>query len=173
MRLYEGIIPTLSRDIVDGLIRGDALEIAPENVPEVELDVQAVLREYVRQEREITELAKDIVSRRNMAYSETHKIKRRLAKEKNFALGEELLDYVINQLIETFFHTAYVDEVFAEDTGLRKLLAPILRKHLQDVDTKLDTEVRSRLKNLKEGSRTWEIEYEQLMANLKRAKNVE
>lgn len=173
MRLYQGVIPSMSRDIVNGLIHGDAVEISPENLKEVELDVQAVLNEYLRQEREITEAAKDIVERRNLAYNETHKVKQRLAREKGFALGEESLDYIINQLIEMFFHTVYIDEIFEEDTGLRRTLAPILRKYMQDVDTKLDTEVRAKLKNLKEGSRTWDIEYEKVMANLKRTKKLE
>ena len=173
MRLYEGMIPNISRDVVEALVRKDALDIAPGNAREVELDVQAVLREYLRVEREITESAKDLAERRNLAYSEIHKIKRRIAQERKFALGDESLDYIIDQLIESFFHSNFVDEVFEEDTGLRKLIAPILRKYMQDIDTKLDTEVRSKLKNLEEGSRTWDIEYEKVMANLKRAKNLE
>ena len=173
MRLYEGKIPTMARELVSALIKGEDLEVEPRNVSEVELDVQAVLREYVRAERELTELAKDMVEARKMSYSDVGRMKARLAKDKNFGLNDEALDYIILQLIEIFYNSNHVEEVFADDNGLRKQIAPVLRKHMEDVDQQLDQEVRGKLRNLQEGSRAWDIEYEKAMQSLKRLKKLE
>ena len=171
MRLYDGLIPTIAQEVARTLIDEEILEVDPENKDELELDIQAVLREYRRTEREIIEAAKDI-SARDGSYGNVHKIKRRLARERNFRLGDESLEYIIQQLIETFLHTAFVDEVYGEDRDIRRLVTPILRKHMS-ADDELDQEVRSKIKNLEEGSRTWDIEYEKALENLKRNRKIE
>ena len=131
------------------------------------MDVQAVLKEYLRVDREITEKAKDILQKRNLPYEQFGKIKRALAGEKAFGLGEEALDWMTNQMLESFMQSPHIDEIFAEDTVLRKRMADILKKHMQ-VDEELDEEVRRRIKNLQEGTATWEIEYGKVLDQIKR-----
>ena len=46
---------------------------------EAELDVQAVLKEYLRLDKEITEKAKDLLQKRNLPYEQFGKVKRALA----------------------------------------------------------------------------------------------
>src|SRR5690554_4389570 len=41
------------------------------------------------------------------------------------------------------------------------------------VQEELDTEVRDKIKNLEEGSRDWDAEYQKAMARIKRTKNLE
>jgi hypothetical protein len=75
--------------------------------------------------------------------------------------------YLANQILEAFMHSASVEEVFTEDVELRQKLQVILRKHLT-VDDGIDEEVRRRIKNLQEGTATWEIEYQRVMDQVKR-----
>ena len=59
------------------------------------------------------------------------------------------------RVVELYGH---VDEVFADDNTLRRKTRDVLRKHMM-VDEELDEEVRKRIKNLEEGTQTWDIEY--------------
>ena len=64
MRLYAGKIPVIGAEIIKALI--DAEDISVTDRAEADLDVQAVLKEYLRLEREITDKAKDL--RRSATY---------------------------------------------------------------------------------------------------------
>lgn len=170
MRLYEGLIPTISSELTKLLVDTEALDVEPGNESELDLDIQAVLREYVRMDKEVARAARDAASAD--PGGNLHRIKQRIAREKNFKVGDDALEYIVLQLIESFFHSAVVEEVYAEDHDLRRQIAPILRKYM-DNEEKLDREVRSKIKNLEEGSRTWDIEYQKVMNNLKRTKKLE
>jgi hypothetical protein len=50
-------------------------------------------------------------------------------------------------------------------------MRPVLKKHL-DIEEELESEVRSKLKHVQEGSRTWEIEYKRLMGDIQRRKGL-
>jgi hypothetical protein len=72
-------------------------------------------------------------------------------------MGDEGIEYVIGQMIEFLLISRNVEEVYAEDTSLRKKIFAIFKKHL-DVDEEIDREARARLKHLQEGSSAWDIE---------------
>ena len=95
-----------------------------------------------------------------------------LAEERQFALGEEATAWIANQILESFMASAHVEEVFADDTVLRKKVRDILRKHMM-VDEELDQEVRNRIKNLEEGTQAWELEYKRAMDQIKRKHGLE
>jgi hypothetical protein len=165
MRLYSGKIPTIAGEIVKALI--DAGDIAVIDRPEAEMDAQAVLKEYLRLDREITEKAKDLMQKRGLPYEQFGKVKRTLAQEKAFGLGDEGLEWMTNQMIESFMQSPHIEEIFAEDGVLRKRMADIMKKHML-VDEELDEEVRRKIKNLEEGTATWEIEYGKVLDQMKK-----
>ena len=72
MRLYAGKIPTIAAEIVKVLVDGDELSVFDRG--EAELDVQAVLKEYIRLDRECTEKAKDILQKQNLPYEQFGKL---------------------------------------------------------------------------------------------------
>jgi len=139
---------------------------------ESELDVQAVLKEYLRLDRECTEKAKDLLQKRNLPYEHFGKIKRQLAAEKAFGLGDESLDWMTTQMIESFMQSPHVEEVFADDATLRKRMTDILKKHMQ-IDDEIDAEVRRRIKNLEEGTATWEVEYQKALGQIKKNRRLD
>jgi uncharacterized protein len=165
MRLYSGKIPSIASEIVKTL--SDAGDIAVLDRTEAEMDAQAVLKEYLRLDREITDKAKDTLQQRNLPYEQFGKIKRTLAHEKGFGLGEDALEWMTSQMIESFMQSPHIEEIFAEDTVLRKRMADVLKKHML-VDQELDEEVRRKIRNLEEGTATWEIEYTKVLDQLKR-----
>ena len=170
MRLYAGKIPVIGAEIIKALV--DAEEISVTDRAEAELDVQAVLKEYLRVEREITDKAKDLLQKRNLPYEQFGKVKRSLANEKSFGLGEEGLEWMTTQIIESFMQSLHVDEIFADDAGLRKRMVDILKKHML-VDDEVDAEVRRSIKNLEEGTATWEVEYQKALEQIKKNRRLD
>lgn len=167
MRLVSSRIPIIVREIVDTLRERELIEVLPANLPEVELDVESVLKEYVRTDRALTDEAKDLASERGLDYQAHQKIKQQLAEKRRFGMRDESIAYLANQLIETLLHTGHVEEIFAEDHDLRAAIAPVLRRHMSANDP-IDEEVRKRIKNLQEGTQDWEIRYLQEQERLRR-----
>jgi hypothetical protein len=170
MRLYAGKIPVIGSELVRSLV--DAGDIAVADRGEAELDVQAVLKEYLRLEREITEKAKDVLQKRGLPYEQFGKVKRAVANEKGLGLGDESLDWMTNQIIESFMQSPHVEEVFVDDSTLRRKMVDILKRHMM-VEEELDAEVRRRIKNLEEGTSTWEVEYQKALEQIKRNRGLE
>lgn len=164
MKLYAGKVDTIATEIVATLARDGDLEVADRQ--EAELDVASVLKEYLRLDRELTERAKDILEIRGLSYSAFGRTKRGLAEQKDFGLGEEGVTWMTTQLLEVFMQSKHVDEIFAEDKDLRRKIKAILGKHMQ-VDEELDREVRQKIKNLEEGTQTWEVEYNRVLEQMK------
>lgn len=169
MRLYHGQVGAVASEIARTLTKSGELEVEPKNVPEVEMDIQSVLKEYIRLDRELNDRTRDIQAAEGGSFS---RIKSRLARRKGVDIHDDPIGYIIDQLIDIFFHSHFVNEVFADDRTLRKNMKPILERYMT-VQEELDEEVRDKIKNLEEGSREWEVEYEKVMQRIKRKKNLE
>jgi uncharacterized protein len=165
MRLYKTKIPTVAALIVERMVKDEDIEVS--NVEEANLDVEAVLNEYLRLDREITEQAKDKLENRGLSYSSFGRIKRDLAEQRGLGEDEETISWICNQVLETFMHSPHVEEVFAEDVVMRRKLKDILR-NATAVESELDEEVRKRIKNIKEGTDAWDIEYKNKMSDIRR-----
>jgi uncharacterized protein len=164
MKLYSGKIDSLATEIITRLVNDGDIEVSDRT--ESELDAKSVLKEYLRIDRELTDRAKDIMEIRGLPYSNFGRIKRGLAEEKEFGLGEEGVTWILNQLLETFMQSKHIEEVFADDATMRRKLKDIVNKHMA-VDEELDKEVRQRIRNLEEGTQTWEIEYNRVLEQMK------
>ncbi len=169
MRLRDSRVPQIAQAMVKALTSGQAIEC--ERPDEVKNDIEAVLNEYIRTEQTITEQAKDLLAQRNLPPQDLGKIKRLVADQHNFKLGDEAIDYVLTQLVEMLMYSNNVDEIFAEDYDLRRRMREPLRQELA-VEEQLEAQVRSRLKHVEEGGSLWEIEYRRMMDDLKRRKGM-
>lgn len=169
MRLFSGKIPVIAQEIVQTLVDGGDIETAAPN--EVQTDIEAILKEYLRQERKVTDEAKHRMEVRGLTYGELGRMKGQVAKDLRLATGEDTLPYLLEQTLEILFHSANVDEIFAEDPVLRKKITAIFRKHM-DVEQELDREVRGKIKNLEEGTAAFETEYSRVMEQIKRNKRL-
>jgi len=164
MRLYRGKIETIAEDVIRTLKEQQSIEL--ESELEARQDIEAVLKEYLRLEREITDDAKNRMEVRGLGYSQLGKVKSQVSKERGAPSQDEVLPYLLDQIMHLLFHSANIAEIFAEDVDLRKTLTPILRKHME-VDSDLDREVRSKIKNLTEGTSDFEVEYAKVMDQIK------
>ncbi len=172
MKLMSGKVPALAHDLVDALVTSQTIEVLPDEVKEVEMDIESVLREYIRADREITDRARDVIAQQKRDYTELNKVKSQLARERNFGIGETMIEYLNAQLIEALIHSRHVEEVFGEDNELVVQMTPVLRKYLA-ADEELDGEVRRRIKNLTEGTMAWDTQYRKVLDELRRVKKLD
>jgi hypothetical protein len=169
MRLYAGKVPAVSTEVVRALLAPHAIEA--ERPKEVEADIAAVLNQYLSDEREVNERAKDVLERTHKPQTEFQRVRSLVADEKGIKVGDEALDYLLDQVVEMLMHSNNVDEVFVEDIDLRRTMAPVFKKHMA-VDSTLDAEVRAQLRHVREGTRDWEIEYAKVLEQVKRRKGL-
>ncbi len=169
MRLYSGKVPAIATEVVRALLA--AKDIEAESPKEVEADVAGVLNQYLNDEREVNERAKDVLERTGKSNTDFQRVRALVADEKGIKVGDEALDYLLDQVVEMLMHSNNVEEVFAADVDLRRRMAPVFKKHMA-VDSAIDAEVRAQLRHVKEGTREWEIEYARVLEQVKRRKGL-
>lgn len=166
MRLFSGKVVALSEELVKALVDGKHIEC--ESPREVARDLESIFSSYLTTEREVIERAKEMSQNRPAEFG---RLKRLIAQEKGIQVGDEMLDYLLDQSIEMLMHSNNVEEVFSEDHVLRKTMRTILRKYLE-IDEAVEQEVRGKLKHVEEGSRLWEVEYQRVMSDIERRRKL-
>ncbi len=170
MRLYANKVSTIRDAIARALLDPGDIEVS--NREEFKADIESVLKEYRRKDREITEAAKDILEQRGLPYSELFRTKRQLAEADDFALGDDSVQWITNQMLELFMQSQHVDEIYVDDSALRRKIRDTLRRHMQ-ADEDVDREVRLHLKHLSDNTEAFEIEYQKQLDMVKRKHGLE
>ncbi len=147
------------------------IEVEEKSIISARTDFEAIMNEYIRAERELSDMAKDIMASRGWSSSKFQEAKKIAANSRDLPLGEDALDFIINQMIEYMFISPHFDEVYSEDHVIRKRMVNILRRYLK-MNQDVDDEVRNRLKHLQEGTRDWDIAYAKTLEEVKRAKGL-
>ena len=169
MRLFSSKVPPVAQEITKTLVSAGDLET--ERGAEVEADLASVLNQYLAAEKDVNEKTKDLLSRTGRGEGEFSRVRAQIAESKGIKVGEDMLDYVLDQLVEMLHYSSNVEEIFAEDVAMRRKMAVILKRHMQ-ADQELDVEVRTQLKHVKEGTRTWDIEYARVMEATRRKRGL-
>src|SRR5215471_10923571 len=127
MRLYPKVIPIISRESVQRLMQDGDIEVEPLRIADAEMDLSAIMREYLANEERVNQATREALERRGYDYSKFNQVKREMADVRGFKMGDEGIEYVINQMIEFLLISRNVDE-------------------------EIDREARARLKHLQEGT---------------------
>ncbi len=171
MRIYRKKILPISEDVVNDLVEGGDIEIDEEQREELVLDVEAIIKEYLRMDEDINNKARDIITKRGLSYSEFGKAKRLIADELEFESGDKGIFWIANQIIECFMYNDRVEEVYSIDRELRIKIAAAFDRHL-GIEEQVQKEVADRLKHLEEGSPEYEIEHQKLYQQIARRKGL-
>jgi hypothetical protein len=169
MRLYSGKVSAIATEVVRALLASNDIEA--ERPKEVEADIAAVLNQYLSDERDVNERAKDVLERTGKGQADFQRVRALVAEEKGIKVGDDSLDYLLDQVVEMLMHSGNVEEVYVEDVDLRRKMAPVFKRHMA-ADSALDGDVRAQLKHVKEGTREWEIEYARVLEQVKRRKGL-
>lgn len=171
MRLYPKVIPVISREVIQKLMQDGDVEVETMRVADAEMDMSAIMREYLSNEERVNQATREALERRGYDPSKFNQVKREMADVRGFKMGEEGVEYVINQMIEFLLISRNVEEVFAADHALRQKISQVMKKYL-DVDEEIDKEARARLKHLQEGTTAFDIEYSKAVEQIRRSRGL-
>lgn len=172
MRLYSAKVPSIAQEVVRTLLSSKDIDLEDAGAQkEVVADVESVLRSYLETEKIVDEKTRDLLQRTGRGTNEFGKVREQIAEHQGIKVGDETLDYLLDQVVAMLMHSSHVEEVYAEDVALRRRMAPIFKKYMQ-VDTDVDTEVRAQIKHVKEGTSQWDIEYARALEGVKRRRGL-
>lgn len=167
MKLYKVKIPTIAREIVETLANEGAIEVAMENRAEAEMDLVAIMEEYLRRDNEVRESVREHMAQFSVPYDQYGKVRTQVAERYGHPTGDEVQRYLARQFIENFMISRWIDEVFAEDKELIKRAREIIERH--DVDERaLRTEAQEQIRNVAEGTMDYEIAMSKAMRDVKK-----
>lgn len=169
MRLYGSKVATIAQEVVRTLV--SSKDIETESQREVVADVEAVLKSYLDTERLVDDKTRELLQRTGRGPSEFGRVRQQIAEHHGIKVGDEALDYLLDQVVEMLMHSSHVEEVFSEDVELRRKMAPIFKRHM-GVDADLDAAVRAQLKHVKEGTAQWDVEYARVLEAVKRRRGL-
>jgi len=169
VKLYAGKTNAIASEIVRSLTTANDIEAASPS--EVVKDVEAVLKGYLEAEHDVNEKTKDLLARTGRSMDDYGKVRVSIAESSGIKVGDEMLEYLLGQLLAIFGNSPNVDEIFAEDIVLRRKMIAVFKKYLSE-DSELDTAIRAQLRHLKEGSPTWDVEYERIAEQMKRKRGL-
>jgi hypothetical protein len=171
VRFYPKLIPAIAKDIVADLTSNGHIEVEAENMDDAREDFASIMREYQQQEEALTESAKAMLIRRDWPRSKLAEAKQIVAAQRRLPMGDDGIDYVIEQMLEFLLISNNIEEVYAPDNILRRRIVLIMRKY-QGLDDEVEKEVRARLKHLEEGTSDWEIQYKRVRETIRRNKGM-
>lgn len=172
MKIYRKVIPKIAKDVVRSLLANRAIDIEEGHRDEAELDVAGAIVTYLNELDQLKSDAQETLQRHNLGPEMFNRVRNQLASNRNLALGAESEEQLIDRIIEILFDSRHIEEIYAEDNELRKMVQTAMTKYV-GVDEELDREVRSRLKNLREGTSEWEVEYGRLIEQMRQSKAAE
>ena len=171
MRLYPKLVPILAREIVQRLTQDKDIEVEPIRVSDAEMDLSAIMREYLANEERVNQATREALERRGYDSSKFSQVKREMADVRGFQLGDDGIEFVINQMLEFLLVSRSVEEVFSDDSTMRPKILQIMKKHLV-VEDEIDREARGRLRHLQEGTGAFEVEYQKIVDQIRRARGL-
>lgn len=169
MRLSSAKIQDIAGEMVGQLTQAGDIETTTPK--EVATDLQSVLHQYVRDEQDVNDKAKELLAARGLPPTELGRLRRLVAEDRKIKLGDDAIDYLLDQLVEMLMYSNNVDEIFAEDVELRLKMRGPLRK-AEAEEERLQEVVRGQLKHVQEGTSMWEVEYRRMMDDIRRRKGI-
>ncbi len=171
MKIYRRVIPKISKDIVRSLLANRAIEVEDGHRDEAELDIAGVFVDYMNELDKLKHDAQEALERHHLSSEMLARVRSTMAEQRKIIVGDGAFDHVVDRVLSALFQSKHIEEVFMEDHELRNIVKPAIQKYL-GVDEELDREVRGRLKNLREGTAEWEVEYGRLIEQMRGTKTV-
>jgi hypothetical protein len=167
MKIYRVKIPEIAHAMIDQLTAQEVLEVSPQNRPEAELDLVAILEEYVRRDSELREKVRERMADHSVPYDQYGRVRSQMADEWRHPTGDDVERFLARQFIEIFMMSRFVDEVFASDKDLYKTVVGILRTFHVD-ERALRDEAREQILNIPEGTVDYEIALSKALREVKK-----
>ena len=112
-------------------MQGGDIEVEAMRIADAESDLSAIMREYLSSEEQVNQATREALERRGYDHGKFDQVKREMADVRGFKMGDEGIEYVIEQMIEFLLLSRNVEEVYVGDDVLRPKLRAVMKKHLQ------------------------------------------
>lgn len=161
----------VAREMLQLLQREGNIETAMPR--EVLLDLEAVLNQYLKMEQELMQKARQTLESRGLPNRDFGRVLHSLAEQRGVKVGEEAIDYVLDQLLEMLLNSSNVEEIYAEDHELRRHLRVPLRK-MTEIREKADKESGPQPAKVAvvEAVPAWELEYQRMLEDIRRRRGL-
>ena len=130
LRLDPKFIPVISREAIQVLMQDGDIEVEPMRIADAEMDLSAIMREYLTNEERVNQATREALERRGYDQSKFDEVKREMADVRGFRMGDEGIESVIDQMLEFLLLSRHVEEVFVDDDVLRPKVLAVMKKHL-------------------------------------------
>jgi len=167
MKLYRVKIGPIAHDVIQTLNDTALIEVDPEKRQEAELDLVAIMEEYLRRDTALREAVRENMSAHNIPYEQYGKVRSKMAEEWGHPTGDDVERFLSRQMVENFMISHFVTEVFADDKEIFKKILQILVQN--DVDEgALRAEAQERIQNIPEGTVDYELALNRAMKEVKK-----
>ena len=167
MKLYRVKIGPIAHEVIQTLNDTALIEVDPEKRAEAELDLVAIMEEYLRRDTALREAVRENMSAHNIPYEQYGKVRSKMAEEWGHPTGDDVERFLSRQMVENFMISHFVTEVFADDKEIFKKILQILVKN--DVDEgALRAEAQERIQNIPEGTVDYELALNRAMKEVKK-----
>ena len=167
MKLYRVKIAPIAHEVIQTLNDTGLIEVDPEKRTEAELDLVAIMEEYLRRDSALREAVRENMSAHNIPYEQYGKVRSKMAEEWGHPTGDDVERFLSRQMVENFMISHFVTEVFADDKEIFKKILQILVKN--DVDEgALRAEAQERIQNIPEGTVDYELALNRAMKEVKK-----
>jgi hypothetical protein len=167
MKLYRVKIGPIAHAVIQTLNDTALIEVDPEKRQEAELDLVAIMEEYLRRDSALREAVRENMSAHNVPYEQYGKVRSKMAEEWGHPTGDDVERFLSRQMVENFMISHFVTEVFADDKEIFKKILQILVKN--DVDEgALRAEAQERIQNIPEGTVDYELALNRAMKEVKK-----
>jgi hypothetical protein len=166
MKLSKARVAQIANEIITTLTKEGRLDVEPDNRPEAELDLVAIMEEYLRRDRALRERVRENMHSRSVPYDQYGKLRGRMADSWNHPTGDDVERFLARQFVENFMISRFVDEVYADDRALYKQVIDLLKLHHVD-EKAIREEAQSKVKNVREGTVEYEIALSQAIREVK------
>ena len=167
MRLYRGKVTVIANEVIQTLMDDGSIEVEAANRLEAELDLKAIMDDYLRRERRIRSEVQDYMASRKIPYDRYGEIRKMKTQEHNHPTGDKVMSYLASQFTEMFMNSASVEEVYADDREIRGKVFTVLKKHNVN-ERELREEALAKLKHLDENSLEFQIRFPEALQEVRR-----
>jgi len=179
MRIYENLIPRVSKEFIKKSINNGYLLIDKAKIKDAQNDVASIFIAYLKGLKEIYQLAKQRIENSDeLDRSVSNKIRKQIALEKKFPLEKYNDDYLANQLLKILFQSESIEDIMVDDNKIKKLFFKICKKYFITTE-ELNREVEKRMfyvpeyfPKIKKGSKDWKEKEREIRRKLEIAKGL-
>lgn len=176
MKIYENLIPKVAKEFIKKAINSNYFLIGKTKIRASEMDIESIFNAYLKQLKEINQIAKDRISKADDKTDPNffNKVKKQVAAEQKFSLEKNNEIFLVKQLMGLIFQSENIEDIMVDDIKIEKLFLTVCKKHFIS-DEDLENEIKKRLAyfpDLKEGTKKYQDKYKEVKEKLEIAKGL-